>query len=302
MMISEVERERLMYEIIGSISASNAPIVFKGALITKLVLAESRFDDIARKTVDIDANWIGEPPDADQLLAIVSKAVANVSDTLQAKLTREYGDKKSAGILIFNRNSTASNSGIEMDISVNKFQESKIYTYNELTIKGVLPSEILADKISVLSSKKIFRRAKDFVDIYALAHCVEVRTSEIYASHKRNGRTLGAFTEFRTRKDDLNHAYKKLRGIENKPQFEGMYQYVSKFVQPFELDYKVDRVWNPKSSAWDDSSPDIDEHRHTRKPSLIEKLSRAKEKANAHNEQSREARRNLNKSDDEPDL
>ena len=62
MRTDRIEHERLMYEIIGSISELNVPIIFKGALITKLILAENQFDEIARKTVDIDANWIGEPP------------------------------------------------------------------------------------------------------------------------------------------------------------------------------------------------------------------------------------------------
>jgi len=34
------EQEKLMCEIMGNISQTKAPIVFKGALITKLILAE----------------------------------------------------------------------------------------------------------------------------------------------------------------------------------------------------------------------------------------------------------------------
>lgn len=34
------EREKLMYRIIGNISESNAPIIFKGGLITKLILMQ----------------------------------------------------------------------------------------------------------------------------------------------------------------------------------------------------------------------------------------------------------------------
>jgi hypothetical protein len=57
MKVNGIEREQLMYEIIGSVSAFDAPIVFKGALITKLVLAEHKFSAMSRMTVDIDANW-----------------------------------------------------------------------------------------------------------------------------------------------------------------------------------------------------------------------------------------------------
>ena len=251
MRVEGFEHEKLMYEIIGSISMSNAPIIFKGALITKLILAENHFNKMERQTVDIDANWVGEPPEMNQLVDIVNCSLANVSAVLYAESTRQYGDKKSAGINIIDRNT--SKPVVEMDISINKFQESKIYTYGELTIKGVLPTEILADKISVLSGNKIFRRSKDFIDVYALAHCVEIKTTDIYASHQRNGRTLGDFSEFHHRINDLNHAYEKLRGIENKPEFENVYQYVNKFIHPFTIDCKTNKIWNPMSSDWKDS-------------------------------------------------
>ena len=44
-----------MYEILAAISNTEVPIIFKGALITKLVLKEQGFDQIERMTRDIDA-------------------------------------------------------------------------------------------------------------------------------------------------------------------------------------------------------------------------------------------------------
>ena len=41
---------------------SDIPIVFKGGLITKLILNESGLSSVQRTTKDIDANWIGQPP------------------------------------------------------------------------------------------------------------------------------------------------------------------------------------------------------------------------------------------------
>jgi hypothetical protein len=43
-------------EILGTISATDAPIVFKGALIAKLILSENGFVSTARQTRDIDAD------------------------------------------------------------------------------------------------------------------------------------------------------------------------------------------------------------------------------------------------------
>lgn len=56
------EKEKLMYNIMGSFNNINAPIVFKGAMITKLILMENNFNHIIRESQDIDANWIDKPP------------------------------------------------------------------------------------------------------------------------------------------------------------------------------------------------------------------------------------------------
>jgi hypothetical protein len=77
-----------------------------------------------------------------------------------------------------------------MDIDIYPVFGSKVYHYGEIGIKGVLPAEILADKISVLSGRYIFRRAKDIFDVYALAHCVRATTSEIYDAQKMRGQEI----------------------------------------------------------------------------------------------------------------
>jgi hypothetical protein len=51
----------------------------------------------------------------------------------------------------------------------------------------VYPIQALSDKISVLSSNPIFRMAKDVIDTYALAHCLEIHTKDIYSTiHRRD--------------------------------------------------------------------------------------------------------------------
>jgi len=47
------EHERLMYQILGRISEANIPLVFKGALITKLILTENGFTTLERQTKDM---------------------------------------------------------------------------------------------------------------------------------------------------------------------------------------------------------------------------------------------------------
>jgi hypothetical protein len=245
--------EKKMYEILGVISAGNAPIVFVGGLITKLILAEKGFTGVDRPTVDIDGYWVGTPPTMEYLVETINQSLKAFKGALFAEGTREYGKGITAGISIME--AATGRRVISMDVDVRPAGESKIYYYDGIAIRGVLPSEILADKIFVLSSQHLFRRAKDLLDIYSLAHCVCARTDEIYAALKRKDRVFGGFKEFQTRREDIRHAYGRLAGIEGKPDFDALYSYLLKFSAPFISDEKSPMVWNMDLSKWEKVRP-----------------------------------------------
>jgi len=155
--------EEKMYQILGAVSATDAPIVFVGGLIIKLILAENDFTSLERPTVDIDANWVGAPPSMNDLVNAVNQSLQTFGGELFARAKREYDDMQTAGLSIVEA-ATGSNI-ISMDVDIKPVSGSKTYYYGEVAIKGVMPIEILADKIAVLSSRSIFRRAKDLVDV-----------------------------------------------------------------------------------------------------------------------------------------
>ena len=244
------DHERLMYQMLGKFSEVNAPIVFKGALITKLVLSESGYTSLERYTRDIDANWVGAPPSMMDLTDTVNQSLKAFEGKLYAEAIRDYGDKKSAGIAVVD--AETGDRIIAMDISIKPVIGSRIYHYGEAEIRGVLATEILADKISVLSKQLIFRRAKDIIDVYALAHCVKVQTQDIFSIYKSNpSREVGTFNEFYTLRQDVEHAYNKLAGIEGKPPFDDVYTYLEKFLRPFAQRDEAPMVWNSDGLAWE---------------------------------------------------
>ena len=246
------ELERKMYQITGAISATNAPVIFKGALITKLILAESGFTTLIRQTRDIDANWIGSPPTMDDLVDMVNRSLGPLEGGLLAVAKREYGEKRTAGLSIIE---TATNATvITMDIGIRAVTGSKLYYYGDIEIRGVLPIEIIADKIFIISGGHIFRRAKDLVDVYALAHCVHLSTSELYDVLASKGRTIGSFIEFHSRQHDLEHAYGRLMGVEGKPTFDEVYSYLDKFIAPFAAKDKTPKTWDIDNATWDGAS------------------------------------------------
>ena len=245
------ELEQLMYRILGIISAANTPIVFKGALIKNLVLAEHGYNEIYRETTDIDCNWTATPPSMDILVDTINQSLGDMQNEYYATAERAYGEKKSAGINIISKITDAEVA--LMDISMKPVIGSRIYYYGETEIRGVLANEILADKISVLSKQIIFRRAKDIIDVYALSHCVKVQTAEIFEIYKNNSsREVGKFAEFLAQRLDVEHAYNKLYGVEGKPPFDEVYSYLVKFVQPFADRDEVSQLWNSDVVAWEE--------------------------------------------------
>lgn len=263
------EKEKFMYKIMGKISESDVPIVFKGALVTKLILTENGYTALERQTKDIDANWVDTPPSMDVLVEAINNSLGEFKNEMYAVAFREYGTKTSAGISI--RGKDTDEEIISMDISVKPVHGNKIYHYGEISIKGVLANEILSDKITVMSKKMIFRRAKDIVDVYALAHCVRVRTSEIFEIFRKNpNREVGIFDEFYNHRQEVEHAYEKLEGIEDKPKFDGVYSYLKNFVRPFAEKDMIPKVWDNGKAVWENECRE-------RKPTMLEKLHKHKE-------------------------
>lgn len=248
------EHEKLMYKILGQLSNTEAPIIFKGGLITKLILAENGFNTVQRMTKDIDANWIDTLPSMSVLVDTINCSLGELRNHYITEINREYGSKQSAGISIVEKNT--GDKIISMDIDIKPLIGSKTYYFGETSIKGVLANEILADKICTVSSDAVYKhRAKDIIDVYSLSHCICVNVKEIYEVCQTANREIQSFYAFFNRKSDVEHAYNKLRGVEGKPLFSDIYEYLKNFVIPFaERDF-TDKIWNLQNLSWQETQP-----------------------------------------------
>jgi predicted nucleotidyltransferase component of viral defense system len=242
------ERERLLYHVMGALHRAGAPLVFKGAVVVNAILHENGFCELRRETVDIDANWVDSPPTMDRLLATINYCLGSLSENYRAVERRRYTDTQSARISVIHTEDDAPATSI--DIKIKSVKSSREYYYGEVVFRGVMVTEILADKISVLSGGKIFRRVKDLLDVYALSHCVEIRVADIIDTCEKEGRTLSFFNEFLDRKTDLEHAYNRLQRTRGKPAFEEIYSYMASFLRPFIERSSEDVVWNSLDRVW----------------------------------------------------
>ena len=239
------DSEKLMYDVMGAIANGSVPIIYKGAMVTKLILQESNFDDFARETQDIDASWAGaDSPSMEQLTDMLNFALARLE--LNAVVKRRYSEKISAGFKIVDSNGDTM---LSVDIDMRAAIDSRTYQYGNVIFHGVTPDCVISDKINVISSDRVFRRAKDLLDLYALSHCVTVKTDDIRRIWERENRVIGTFNAFTCRRDELRHSYEKLRRVDAKPKFDEIYSYLMKFLAPFINAVTDALIWN-NENGW----------------------------------------------------
>lgn len=244
------EYEKELYDIIAHISTTDVPIVFKGGLITNLVLQENEYHDIIRSTSDIDADWTNTLTDTTKIENILNESLRNAKKLYRATVFREYGEKQSLGINIIEEKTN--HRFVKMDMDIKPLYGERTYHYGELKIKGITPTAIIADKISTVSSDLVYKhRAKDLIDLYALTHCVTVSTQDIENARINNGREFQSFDGFLHKTTETKHAYDKLKGINGKPDFDDVHKHLSKFLTPFITKSTEKLIWTPETMSWE---------------------------------------------------
>lgn len=225
--------EKLMYEVMKAIYDSGIPINFKGSMVLKACLLEAGYTEEIRHTVDIDANWYSEVlPTAEEMTESLQRALNKSGIDLEVCLYRMYGKGRSAGFEL--KDKSTGEILFSMDIDVNRpVPPTQIYEIAEFRFRGVSPSQILADKIYVVSGDKVFRRIKDVVDLYYLSKVFSFNRSDVLQTLKSSGRELDTFHGFLHEKEGLRHAYEKFRftGGVDKPPFDEVYSVVKSYVK-----------------------------------------------------------------------
>lgn len=225
--------EKLMYAVMKAIYDSGIPISFKGSMVLKACLMEAGSTEDTRHTVDIDANWNSDtPPTGEQMEESLQSALKKSGIDLEVSIYRPYGEGRSAGFELKDRDT--GDVVFSMDIDVNRpIPPTKIYVVDGLQFRGVASSQMIADKVSVLSSEKVFRRIKDVVDLYYISKVFRFHKADVLQTLKNSGRSLGDFCGFLHRIEDLRHSYEKFRfeGDVYKPPFEEVYRTVKAYIK-----------------------------------------------------------------------
>lgn len=228
--------ENEMYRVMAAFCSGGIPVDFKGAMVLHAFLYENGFTETAiRPTRDIDANWLSDvPPSMDFIVRSFQNVLDQNNIPLVAKPFREYGVDRSAGIDFCGK--ATGNTVFTMDMEVNRLEiGTRYYSVGNFQFRGVVVEQILADKISVISSGKIFQRIKDILDLYYLSQCFRMDSQQIKKVLRQTNRPLQSFDEFRNNTAELEHAYNKFRftGNVEKPSFHIVYAEVTEYISDF---------------------------------------------------------------------
>jgi len=225
--------EKLMYKVMKAVYDSGIPISFKGSMVLKACLMEAGYSEDTRHTVDIDANWNSDtPPSAEQMTQSLQNAINKSGIDLDVSIFRMYGEGRSAGFDLTDR--STGETLFSMDIDVNRpIPPTKLYEVNGLCFRGVSASQMIADKVAVISTDKVFRRVKDVVDLYYISKVFGFDRTDVMQTLKNSGRALDSFNGFLHRTEELKHSYEKFRfaGGVDKPPFEEVYSTVKSYIR-----------------------------------------------------------------------
>lgn len=239
------ERLVLMYTMMGTLARLGCPVVFKGAMVLNNIITGLDINT-NRMTKDIDADWVDSTVTNETLLNALATALSTIGNpNLYITQTREFASGRSAGFSIKDRIT-----GIEiftMDISV-KYNNyyTTYYLPNGIQYTGQRPDKIYADKLYVLSTRKVYRRVKDMYDMYLLSHLTGYTLSGIRDILANTGKTLEDFEHFLTDKiqpKGLEYAYNSMTHITNKPDFKDIHEIVKDFIVPFISGTNIDATW-----------------------------------------------------------
>lgn len=242
-------RMELMNQFIDSILIFNNNIIFKGAVALTNRIKLDKGIILGRKSLDIDADCI-EDLTQEEIVSIIQKACDINNYKLIVK--RDLGDNKSLGLNILN---TDDKQLFAIDIGkklINNYEEC--YTISSNTkYKGYSIERVIIDKLSVVSSRKVYRRIKDLYDLYIILNYYEISLEGTINGFKVYNRLLGYFEELGNY-SELEHAYIKYDAIYSKKDFGEIYKTIQLFITPI-LNYLKDEksenlIWNPARLEW----------------------------------------------------
>jgi hypothetical protein len=240
-----MDNELFMYQIMTALYNMKAPIVFKGAMVLKVIQAQTgNPSGLTRWTKDIDCDWVGQVPAMQYLHDLLQNAVYSAGyNNILVETKREYGKGKSAGFIFKDRNTNETVSKIDISICKNNCLQQYSYI-NGIYFVGQSVNKIITDKIVTCSKHTIQRRIKDMIDLYILSYSWNGNNTDILELARYLGYDIGDFSIYCDKVENLRHAYSKYSNPASILEFDIVYKRVYQFLEPFIKNISDRYYWN----------------------------------------------------------
>lgn len=228
--------------------------VLKGGSVLIARMIEHNRKDLYRMTSDIDIHcdssdlWVHFRDNVENLL---NNNGDGVHYTLLRSRALEKGLVDSDSLLFeVTHGDKHAKFKIDMNIKSNNTITVEYSPYLKMNTYG--PYTMLADKIVAVSSRVVYRRAKDLYDIFVLASLYNFRYSCIMRSisvkHPRATLTNMLCDDESIK--NIEHAYSLYEGILYRPTILDLIGVNRIFLEPIYYGCDHDLVWNNKMALW----------------------------------------------------
>ena len=232
-MTISITRSKQIIEIMSILTSDKRFVGKGGNIVIANVIGKT---NMLRLSGDIDCTAVSFKDD-NEILDCIKKMFPDK----HVEITRNSGEKRTLQISV---------GDIPIDIETDKKSYYDIIKYSIYgsDVQGCSFYDILVDKITVLSSFKIFRRCKDLVDIYNISTNYNVDSKIFKELYNKSGRQIGDFSAFKIQKDNLEHAYSTLDLGEGavKEDFSKVYETVERFADGIFFD----GIWDHNLRSW----------------------------------------------------
>lgn len=265
--LNNMSIRQVLDEVISILAYSDYSniFVFKGGNCIASMVNELNLPIQARYTTDIDLHWRGYSKvlwenfvtDVAGLLTVKSKL------GLSYKLTGRRGIRNNSNgdslcIQVLNKGIPIYELDIDMNFSDKKIGVQKYKTItNRVNYIGYNDYTILADKLRVLTQRKICRRIKDLYDVYLYSFRKDISSKELINMIllKWENSELGVIFLLEAKNiGDMEHSYNKYDFNYSNPSFNIVYTRVVKFAAPIFSMVKhkqyMDVKWNTERECW----------------------------------------------------
>lgn len=240
-------------------------LIFKGASLLEIININKINDvKIQRATKDIDITNISY--DKETIIKITNKFIKNLSQKYDLNEFNIKENEKTKNSDVFYTLDFISkiDGQIRFNIDFSKdyyYWQDKDYKINSIEFKGYDINKIIADKLTVISSRKVFSRIKDFVDLYNITlnkdYTIETNRIKEYIKYKKHDNMsdeFGEFVQILTMKDNIYKCITKMVGLEpsfiSEDNFNKIYDRMIKFCMPFIYNTSNNCIWDSEKGRW----------------------------------------------------